>query len=98
MKHEVYPIGDNFGYRILSEDDVVLINQEFDPELEGFTAMGEEKAGQLAVAYIASYVPPIVEEIPPTPSQEERIAQLEAENLELKLAMAELAELITGGA
>jgi hypothetical protein len=80
LKHEVYSIGDSFGYRILSEDDVVLVNQEFDSELEGFNVMDEERAEQLAVAYIASYIPPIVET---TLSQEERIAQLESENLDL---------------
>jgi hypothetical protein len=79
----VYSIGNNFGYRILSEDDVVLINQEFDPELVGFNAMDEEKAGRLAVAYITNYVTPSAEVIPPTVEQE--LEELKVKNAALEV-------------
>jgi len=40
---QVFPVGEGFGYDIL-QDGVVIIHQEYDPDLPGFESMSEAEA------------------------------------------------------
>jgi hypothetical protein len=90
MKVELYDVEGGKGFRIVSDIDVVLHDQPFDPDEPGFAPMTNERAADLAALELASriaYVPP-VEEKPK--ADKERIKELEDENATLKARLDSL--------
>lgn len=53
--YSIFQVGGGFGYDIL-KDDVIVIHQEFNPDLSGSVAMDEATATEQAVIVMARMV------------------------------------------
>ncbi len=75
MRIEIYEIEDGFGYRIISSENIVILEQSFNPFLNGFALMSKEEAEEIAGIKLEELLnqeiiveepePPIIPEIPP---------------------------------
>ena len=50
--YELFNINDGFGYNVLCENNII-INQEHEPDLEGFKIMSKERAEENAKIIIS---------------------------------------------
>lgn len=50
--YELFNINDGFGYNVLCENNII-INQEYEPDLEGFKIMSKERAEENAKIIIS---------------------------------------------
>lgn len=78
MYIETYENELGFGFRVFTDEGIMVADQPFDPELEGFQAMTEERAGELAAIVLNSYLTPVVPLTPEKTPDQIRIEQLEA--------------------
>jgi hypothetical protein len=97
LEYEVYAIEGGFGYRILN-DGLVVIDQPFNPNMQGFVRFTESEANDKALAYIVGFkIPDKAEVIVEKTPEQLRIDQLEADNVALMLAITDLYETLGGG-
>lgn len=54
MKADVYKVGTKWCYDILDEDDVIVISQEWTPDVEGWIPMTKAEAIAISNALIGA--------------------------------------------